>query len=179
MRALPLALLLLASCATGGRDSSEVSVPGFRARSLALATVRGARGQGVAVSRATAARLEAQGLNATALEETDSVLAGSAVSLENAMNKSVLDEIRRATGADAVVFLSFDPNWRSLDVSAIDARTGDAVLRTAAHPRAEEFSGPEEAAAAAVKALMPLASERRKPRASQAPGEPVDEIPAP
>lgn len=175
---LLLPLLLLAGCGLGDRRDEMSRAPSFRARTVAVAATRGARGQGVQISRELVARLEGLGLNASALEESDSVLAGSAIGLDAARNPRLLDEIRRATGADAVVFLSLDPTWRSLEVSALDTRSGDAVLRAAAHPRADAFSGAAEVAEAAARALSPLASERRAPRASGT-AVPVDELPLP
>jgi len=179
VRRLPLALLLLSACASSERSESLSNSPSFRARNLAVAATRGARGKGVDISRALVKRLDALGLTASALEESDSVLAGSAVGLEAAVNPRLLDEIRRATGADAIVFLSLDPGWRSLDVSVLDARTGDAVLRSALHPRGDAFATPAEIADAAARALAPLAAERRRPRASRPDEPPLDEIPLP
>lgn len=178
MRRFLLPLLLLAGCGTGDRREELSRAPSFRARTIAVAATRGARGKGVEVSRALVARLEGLGLKASALEESDSVLAGSAIGLEAARNPRLLDEIRRATGADAVVFLSLDPSWRSLEVSALDARSGDAVLRSAAHPRGDAFADAAEVAEAAARALSPLASERRAPRATRS-DVPADELPLP
>jgi len=173
-----LALLLLASCAESERNEALSNAPSFRARAIAIAATRGARGKGVAISRALVKRLEELGLTASALEESDSVLAGSAIGLESAMNPRLLDEVRSATGADAIVFLSLDPSWRSLDVSAIDVRTGDAVLRSAARPKGDAFASPQEIADAAARSLASLAAERRRPKASGA-ENPIDEIPLP
>jgi hypothetical protein len=170
---------LLASCALPERDGVLSGSPSFRAKSIAVAATRGARGQGVAISRELVRRLEAKGLPASALEESDSVLAGSAVDLESARNPRLLDEIRRATDADAIVFLSLDPFWRTLDISALDARTGDAVLRSAARPKAEAFESPAEIAAAAASALATLTAERRAPKPSRPDDPPIDEIPLP
>ncbi|MBI2387933.1 MAG: hypothetical protein HYV14_18250 [Elusimicrobia bacterium] len=178
MRRLLPALLLLAACGGAERQETLSRAPSFRARTVAVAATRGARGKGVEISRALVRRLESLGLTASALEESDSVLAGSAIGLEAARNPRLLDEIRRATGADAVAFLSLDPAWRGLEVSALDARTGDAVLRAVAHPRGEAFADAAEIADAASRALAPLASERRPARAAR-PDDPVDEIPLP
>lgn len=172
MRRLAAAALLLAACSSPEREGALSRAPSFRARTAAVAATRGAKGKGVEISRALVRRLEDLGLAASALEESDSVLAGAAVGLEAAMNPRLLDEIRRATGADAVVFLSLDPAWKTLEISALDARTGDAVLRSAAHARGDSFSGASEIAEAAARALAPLASERRAPRASR-PDEPA------
>lgn len=179
MKALSLAALLLAACAAPERDGVLSGSPSFRARSLAVAAVRGSRGKGVAVSRELVRRLEAEGVAASSLEESDSVLAGSAVGLEAANNPRLLDEIRRATGADAIVFLSLDPSWKTLEVSALDARTGDAVLRASARPRGDAFDSPAEVGEVAAKALAGLFAERRAPRATRPDEPPVDEIPLP
>ncbi|MDD5305451.1 MAG: hypothetical protein PHS14_20315 [Elusimicrobia bacterium] len=178
MRRLLLTALLLGSCAPSERNDVLSNSPSFRARTVAVAATRGARGKGVEISRALVSRLESAGLTASALEESDSVLAGSALSLEAARSPRLLDEIRRATGADAIVFLSLDPSWRSLEISALDARTGDAVLRSAAHPRGDAFASASEIADAAARALSPLAAERRAPKATR-PDDPSDEIPLP
>jgi len=146
---------------------------------VAVAATRGARGKGVEISRALVKRLEALGLTASALEDSDSVLAGAALGLEAAMNKHLLDEIRRATGADAIVFLTLDPEWRALEISALDARTGEAVLRSAARPRGDAFASAQEIADAAARALASLAAERRRPKASRPNEPPLDEIPLP
>lgn len=179
MRRLLLPVLLLAGCSTAERGDVLSNSPSFRARTVAVAATRGSRGKGVEISRELVKRLEALGLTASALEESDSVLAGSALGLEAAMNPRLLDEIRRATGADAVVFLSLDPTWRALEISALDARTGDAVLRSALHPRGDAFSNPQEIADAAARSLAPLAAERRAPKASHPDDSKTDEIPLP
>ena len=179
MRRFLLTALLFAGCASSKRNDALSNSPSFRARTLAVAATRGSRGKGVEISRALVKRLEGLGLAASALEESDSVLAGAALGLEAAMNPRLLDEIRRATGADAIVFLSLDPTWHTLEISALDGRTGDAVLRSVARPRGDAFAGPPEIADAAARALSPLAAERRAPRASR-PDEPTtDEIPLP
>lgn len=170
---------MIAACAPAERNDVLSHSPSFRARTVAVAATRGARGKGVEISRALVSRLESSGLTASALEESDSVLAGSALGLEAARSPRLLDEIRRATGADAIVFLSLDANWRALEISALDARTGDAVLRSVAHPRADAFAGASEIADAAARALSPLAAERRAPKASRADGPAIGEIPLP
>ena len=178
MRRLLLTALLLASCATTERNEALSNSPSFRARTVAVAATRGSRGKGVEISRALVSRLEALGLTASSLEESDSVLAGAALGLEAARSPRLLDEIRRATGADAIVFLSLDPSWRALEIQALDARTGDAVLRSVASPRADSFANAAEIADAAVRALASLAAERRAPKAHR-PDDPMDEIPLP
>lgn len=152
--------------------------PLLRARTLTVAATRGARGKDAEIVRELVKRLEALGLTASALEASDSVLAGSALGLEAVMNPRLLDEIRRATGADAIVFLSLDANWRSIEIVALDARTGDAVLRSAAHPRGSAFESSSEIANAVARALASLAAERHSPKATR-PDASMDEIPLP
>lgn len=176
--AVLLSVLLTASCAGSGRDEALSRAPSFRAKSAAIAATRNARGKGLDVARALARRLEASGLKATALEESDSVLAGSAIGVESAINPRLLDEIRGATGAEAIVFLTLDPSWKSLEVVAVDSRSGDAVLRAPASPRGDAFASADEIAAAAARILAPISAVRRTPRASR-PDEPVDELPLP
>ena len=179
MRRFLLPLLFLSSCATAERNDALSNSPSFRARSVAIAATRGSRGKGVEISRQLVKRLESEGLSAAALEDSDSVLAGSAVGLEAAMNPRLLDEIRRATGADAVVFLSLDPTWHTLDITALDARTGDAVLRSVARPRGDAFASSAEISAAAARVLLSLAAERRTPKASRPDDPPTDDLPLP
>ena len=179
MRRLLPFLLLLTACVSPERNDAISNAPSFRAKAVAVAATRGARGKGVEISRALVKRLEALGLRASALEESDSVLAGSALGLETAMNPRLLAEIREATGADAVAFLTLDPSWRSLEVSALDTRTGDAVLRAVANPRADAFANSQEVADAAARVLGALAAERRAPRATRPDEPPLDEIPLP
>lgn len=105
-------------------------------------------------------------------------MAGTALDPESALNPGLLDEIRRATGADAVILLALDPEWSSAEVYAMDARTGEAVLRKTAKPRGAVFTNPAEVAAAAARELAPLAARRKAPKATKA-DEPMEEIPLP
>jgi hypothetical protein len=179
VRRFLLPVLLLAACAPAEHADTLSGSPSFRARTLAVAATRGSRGKGVEISRELVKRLDSAGLTASALEESDSVLAGSALGLEAAANPRLLDEIRRATGADAIVFLSLDPSWRALEISAVDARTGDAVLRSVAHPRGDAFASSAEIADAAARALSPLAAEHRAPKATHADDPTTDDLPLP
>ena len=145
---------------------------------MAVAATLGSRGKSAEISRELVKRLGAFGITASSLEESDSVLAGSAVGLDS-MNPRLLDEIRRATGADAVVFLSLDSGWNALEVSAVDARTGDAAHRSVARARGGAFTGPAAIAEAAARELAPLGAERRAPRSTR-PDEPLlGELPLP
>lgn len=173
-----LAAAVLGACAPGsGRVVTTARAPSFRAKVLAIAPVRGAGPLRLSLPRALAARLRAGGMRAVDLEESDSVLAGSALGLDVAADPRVLAEIRRATDADAVVFLSADPSWRSLEVQALALSTGEPVLRATARPKGVSFGSADEAAAAAAEALSGLAAERE--RARSAATEDADEIPVP
>lgn len=168
----------LSACALGsGRVETTSQAPSFKAKVLAIAAARGAGPRGAELARDLSRRLQAGGIRAPALEESDSVLAGSALSLEIAADPRVLAEIRRATEADGVVFLSLDPNWRTLEVSVLDSVTGDLVLRATARPSGEAFESADAAAAAAAEALSGLAAERHK--AAAAAREKTDELEVP
>jgi len=121
------------------------------------------------------ARLEGGGTRLAVLEESDSVLAGTSLGLEEASNPRLLAEISRATEAEALLFLSLDSAWSSLDVVVLDLHSGESVLRAAARPQGEAFASPAEVSDAAAEALAGLF--RNKPRA--APGDPSEEIPVP
>jgi len=180
VRFFPLAAAaLVTACALGsGRVETHAMAPSFRAKTLAIAPARGGGpAKGEELVHALSQRLRAGGIRAASLEEADSVLAGSALGLDAAADPRVMAEIRRATEADGVVFLSVDPAWRSLDISVLDAVTGDAVLRATARPNGDAFESPEEAASAAAEALSGLAAEKH--RAAAAATEKTDEIPLP
>jgi len=178
LRRLLLPALLLASCAPSGRNDVLSNSPSFRAKTIAVAATVGARGKSSDLARELVKRLEASGIKASALEESDSVLAGSSVGLD-AMNPRLLDEIRSVTGADAVVFLSLNAGWTALEISAIDARTGDAVHRSVEKPRGGAYADLPAIAAAAARALAPLSVERRLPKATRAHDDAIGELPLP
>ncbi len=170
--------VLLGACASGsGRVETLSQAPSFRATALAVAPARGTGPLRARLARALTSRLQAGGLRAVDLESSDSVLAGSALGLDVASDPRVLAEIRRATGADAVVFVTADPGWASLDVQVLSAETGDPVLRAVARPRGSAFEDVDEAAAAAAEAVSALSAEHVRVKAAAA--ELGDEIPVP
>ena len=178
MRLVWFAAAALSACPIGsGKVETLSRAPSFRAKTLAIAATRGAGPKGLELARALARRLEAGGIKAPALEDSDSVLAGAALGLDMGADPSVLDEVRRATGADGIVFMTLGPNWRSLDVSVLDASTGEIVLRATARPGGRIFESAEDAASAAAEALAPLAADRHK--AAAAAREKAGEIPVP
>jgi hypothetical protein len=170
--------LALSACAAGSpRVSTASSAQSFRAKTVALASVVGAGAKGAEVARALAARLESGGMRASSLEEADSVLAGSALGLDIASDPRVLAEVRRATGADAIVFLTLDSGWRNLEISALDLATGEPVLRAKARPSGPNFETPDEIASAAAESLSFMSPQRA--RASAAARNGGDELAEP
>lgn len=178
-RALPAALLAaLGACTLSpARVETLSQAPSFHAKVLAVAAVRGAGPKGDGLAKALARRLTDGGVRAVSLESADSVLAGSVVGLEAAGDPRVLAEIRRATDADGVVFVTVTPDWSALDVSVLDANTGDGVLRATARARGDAFDSADEAASAAAQALAGLAPEKAK--AAAAATDSSDELPVP
>lgn len=181
MRRFVLLLAASAAACSVGRGSIQVQqgAPSFRAKTLAIAAARGAKARGPELTAELARRLEEGGIHAASLENSDSVLAGSSVGMDIASDPRVLSEVRRATGAEAVVFLTLDPGWRLLDIAVLDIETGDPVLRATARPRGAFFETPEEAAAAAADALSALAPSRRRAAAAARDSRDGDEIPVP
>ncbi|OGR91371.1 MAG: hypothetical protein A2V88_16800 [Elusimicrobia bacterium RBG_16_66_12] len=170
-----LLLVALAACSSDRVETYSRS-PSFRARTLAVASVLGAKGKSGEIARVLSSRLEGAGMRCVDLESSDSVLAGSALSLEAAANPRLLAEVRRATEAEGLVFLSLESSWRSVEVVVLDLRTGEAVLKAEGRPRGESFATAEEAAAVAAEILGGLSQERRK--AARA-ADSADEIPVP
>jgi hypothetical protein len=173
-----VAVSLSSACAgSSARVTTQSQAPSFRVRTLAVAAPRGAKGKDADLSRALVRRLEEGGFHAAALEDSDSVLAGSALGLDIASNPRVLAEVRSATGADAIVFLTLDPGWRVLDVAVLNLANGEPILRATARPRGAVFQTAEEAASAAAEVLSALSPD--KARAAAAAGAEMDEIPVP
>ena len=170
-----LVLIALASCSSD-RVETYSRAASFRAKTLAVAGVRGAKGKSAEIVRALAVRLGNAGLRCVDIEEADSVLAGSAVSLEAVANPRLLAEVRRATEAEGLVFLSLESSWRSIEIVVLDVRTGEAVLKAEGRPRGESFASADEAASIAAEILGGLSSQRRK---SARAADPADEIPVP
>lgn len=180
LQALTAAALALCACAPGsGRVEVLSRSRTFKARTLAIAATRGGGTRSIDVARALSRRLDAGGTRAAALEESENLLAGAALTLESAADLRLLAEVRRATGADAVVFLTLDPEWRGLELTVLDAGGGDAVLHAAARPAGKAYLSADEVAAAAAEALAEISPERRKASAAARDPETPDEIPVP
>jgi hypothetical protein len=179
LRTIPFAAaVMLAACALGsGKVQTLSRAPSFHAKVLAIAPTRGAGPKGVEIGRALVRRLLAGGVKASSLEDSDSVLAGAAIGLDVGADQRMLDEVRGATGADGLVFLTLDSKWTALDVAVLDAATGEVVLHATARPNGKVFESPDAAASAAAEALAPLAAERHK--AAAAAREKAGEIPVP
>lgn len=169
---------LLGACAMGsGRVETMSQAPSFRVKTVAVAPAKGTGPIRARLARALVARLNGGGLRAVDLESSDSVVAGSALGVDVASDPRVLAEIRRATEADAVVFLTADPLWASIDVQVISVATGDSVLRAVARPGGPAFTTVDEAAAASAEAVSALAGDRERVKAASS--DPMDEIPVP
>lgn len=166
------AAALLAACAAG-RVETLYRGPAPALTRVAVAGISGPGPLGGdAAARALAAAL-ARSIEAVAAADADTVVGGG-LDMPRA-SAAVLAELRRATGAEAVVFGTVSPRGERLELSVVDARTGELLLRARARPRGAAFASVEEAGAAGAAALAPLARGRG--------GEPTapepDELPPP
>lgn len=174
MRAAALALLL-AACATGGGRVEVLSrAPSTSITRLAVAGVSGSEElRGAELSRALASALDGR-FEAVAAGDADTVMSSTELGLAGA-SPGALAELRRATGAEGVVFGSLGPRASFLELAVLDARSGDVLLRVRVRPASgERFTSFRAAAAAGADALAPL-SRRRRSR----PSTPEDELPPP
>lgn len=176
MRAAALTLLL-AGCAPGGGGRVEVlsRAPSTSITRLAVAGVSGSEElRGADLARELAGALAGR-FEAVAAGDADTVMSSTELGLSGA-SPGALAELRRATGAEGVVFGSLGPRASFLELAVLDARSGDVLLRVRVRPAAgERFVSFRAAAAAGADALAPL-SRRRRARPS-APEE--DELPPP
>jgi hypothetical protein len=163
---------MLAACA-GLPPKTEIlqRTDGFKARTVAVAVLTGDEGANVKAGRALEDAARRAGLTAVSLLEDDAGLAGTALSLDSLSDPRVLAQVRAATGADAVVLLTYEPGEASARIDALDAQSGDAVLRATVTPRGAPFTGAAQAAAAASGALSTLAG---RPLAER-----LDDLPVP
>lgn len=179
MRIAPLAAaaVVLSACALSPvRVEVQSLEPFFKAHVAAIGAVHGVEGNmDERVIRKLIPRLRALGIKAVSLQDSDSVLAGSSLGLDVAGDPRVLAEVRRATSADTVVILTLAPGGRSLDVVALDAAGGDAMLRAAARPKTGTLVSVDDIAAAAAQALSAVAPGRRAAAAR----EKAQELPPP
>ncbi len=151
--------------------------PSFRARTLAVAGLRGAQGTSGEMIRLLISQLEPSGIRCVDLKSSDSVLAGAALNLQAAVDPHLLAEVRRATEAEGLVFLNLDSSGRFIEVIVLDLRTGEPVLKAEGRPRGKAFATVEESAAIAAEALGVLSQNRRK--ATVRASDSTDEIPVP
>lgn len=160
---LALALGLITASCTGpsGRIQTLTRAPSYRAKSFAIVSVRDPKGFGDEIIRSLTLRLETAGQRGRTLDGADSVLAGTPLSLGVAVDPRILDEIRNATGAEAVVFVAMDADWTALDLAAIDTGSGQTVLRAQGRPKGKVFLSPDEAGITAAEALAALSPEKR------------------
>ncbi|MDX6769444.1 MAG: hypothetical protein SF051_07920 [Elusimicrobiota bacterium] len=172
--AMSCAAALCACAGSGGRVETLSRAPSRAYARLAVAGVSapGALG-GEDLPRALAAALSDR-FEAAAAADADSVVSSAELGLSGA-SPGMLAELRRATGAEAVVFGALTRRADALELTVLDARTGDLVLRVRVRPQGEAFGSAREAAAAGAAALAPLASGRRGKAVTPEP----DELPPP
>jgi hypothetical protein len=177
-RSLALAALLLAGCAGGG-GGGKVEVlsqaPTPRLTRLAVASVTGTDDlRGGERARELAAALDRR-FDAVAAGDADTVMSSTELGLQGA-SPGALAELRRATGAEGVVFATMGPRSAWLELAVLDATSGDLLLRVRARPASgPSFTSFRAAAAAGAQALAPLSRRgRSKPSAPE-----DDELPPP
>lgn|GEM_PF-1814801 len=166
------AVAAAALCACAGlppkTDIRERS-KGFKAQSVAVAALTGDERGDVAAARALADAARRAGMTARSLQDPEAGLAGTAFSLDVLSDPRLLAQIRATTGADAVVLLTYQPGGREARFDALDARSGDSVMRAVITPRGAPFANAAQAADAARAALTALAGKTESLR--------VDDIP--
>ncbi|OGS41523.1 MAG: hypothetical protein A2506_06500 [Elusimicrobia bacterium RIFOXYD12_FULL_66_9] len=176
MKASGLLLLAVLAACSSDRVETFSRAPAFRATVLAVAGVRGARGKGGEIVQGLASMLGSSGMRCVDLQESDSVLAGSVLSLDAVSNPRLMAEVRRATEADGLAFISMDTSWRFLEIVVLDVRNGEPVLKAEGRPRGEAFATPQEASAVAAEILGVLSQHARRAALAT---DSLDEIPVP
>lgn len=170
-----VSLALTACTAGGGRVEVLSRSPSKAITRLAVGGLSGPDSLGgEPLSRALAAALASGPFEATAASDADTVMSSAELGISGA-SPGMLAELRRATGAEAVVFGAVSGDGRSLELSVLDTRTGDLLLRARAHAAGERFATAREAAVAGAAALAPLAKGRR----GRAVTPEADELPPP
>ena len=157
-----LGAALLSACA-GMKTPEEISGD-YELRTVAVAAVRGGGKQSAAIIGELSRSLGKSGVRAVPLEGLDDLLADSAFSLKKEADPHLLNEIRRATDADAVVILELDHSRRGVGVSVLDARNGAALLETDANSGGKRFQTVGDVAAAAARAMAPLIKRGKRRR---------------
>ena len=175
--AFGLAVALGACALQRSRVETISRTRGARVKVFAIATVAGEGPLRAQLPRKLIERLSAGGARAVDLTEADSVVAGSVLGLETASNPRVLEEIRRVTGGEVVVFLAAAPDWQMIDVQVVRTSSGDSILHAAVRPRGMTFVTSDEAASAVALALAPISPDSA--RLNGAALTDIDEIPEP
>jgi hypothetical protein len=162
----------LAACA-GLPPRTEIlaKTDGFKAQAVAVAALTGDERGDVLAARALADAARRAGLRATSLQDPEAGLAGTAISLDTLSDPRLLAQVRAATGADAVVLLTYEAGGASIRLDALDAQSGDSVLRATLTPRGAPFADAPAAARAAESVLATLAG---RPAAAR-----LDDLPTP
>ncbi len=177
MRSVAILLLsaALAACSSGGGSKSLSQGPRKAVSRMVVASVSGpGEYGGESAARALAEALSAGRFEAVAAADADTVVSGAELGLSGA-SPATLAELRRATEAQAVVFGTFAPKGDSLDLTVLDARSGDVLGRVRVKSDGAAFTSMREAARAAAAALAPLAKGRR----GKATAPELDELPPP
>ncbi|MBI4061967.1 MAG: hypothetical protein HY403_11120 [Elusimicrobia bacterium] len=157
-----LVCVFFAACA-----SVPVEPARERPRIYAVADVAGAGSQSGAIAGWVVDRLARSGLRAVSLPKTDPVLAGAAATLRTHSDSRLLQEIRRTTGADAVLLLELARDRSSISVVVLDARSGRVLGRETRRSGGERFRTVGDAATAV--AAFVAGSGTAAPRAWAAP----------
>ena len=171
-RLLLAASLLLGACAGGGRRPAGPPVK------TAATAVRDEKGRGAEFSRAFARTLGRRGVRAASVEDSDSIGASAALGAGSLRDHRVLAEIRAATGADALLLVTLEPEGRAAELAGVDLRSGEPLLRKTLKARGSAWRDQSEFAETAAKAVAPLFAVRDPVRATTA-DEPISDIPVP
>jgi hypothetical protein len=165
-----LAVLASACAPQGGRVEMISRAPSPPLTRLAVAGVTGSELlQGGELARTLAAALSTR-FEAVSAGDADTVMSTTELGLSGA-SPAALAELRRATGADGVVFGALGPSASWLELTVLDARGGDVLLRVRVKPASGgSFPTFKSAAEAGAAALAPLSRRRRN-----APSMPEDE----
>lgn len=150
---LPLLLSFLSACGPRRPEASVLGDADLAAyRRLAVMPYGDRAGEGRGYAAAAAKALDAEGFDVAPLESVEAVLRELGVRRGEPVGAPTLEELRRRTKAQAVVFgtlaCSRDPKTSRVSVLFLDAARGDAVFEMSYAPTAcGTAAGAEEAAA--------------------------------
>ncbi len=168
--AVALAAAIFAACAAlPPRTDLLYQARGWRARVVATAAQAGGGRDDEAAGAALAQAARRAGLRAGSLNDPAAGLPGLPLTLDSLSDPRTLARVREVSGADAVVLLRWSAGASEAELAAIDARTGDVVLRARLVSRAGPFADGAAAGAAAQEALSSLAGRETAPRLDDLP----------